>query len=109
MATLHCVDFVENLMIIRSFSGRATCENPIPAAFNARVPSRHDDAAKDRSSAVVGGHFQFFSKLRLALCRRIGPFNWRRSAAMVSAWLILVARINKFPPAGTQLAMALAD
>jgi hypothetical protein len=64
---------------------------------------------KDRSSAVFGGRFQFFSKLRFALCRRIGLFYWRRSAALVCAWLILVARINKFPPAGTQMAMALAD
>jgi hypothetical protein len=83
-------------MIIHSFSVAQPCEPP-------------DDATKDRTSAVIGGRFLFFSKLRFALCRRIGPFNWRRSAAMVSAWLVLVARINKFPPAGTEMAMVFAD
>jgi hypothetical protein len=58
---------------------------------------------------IIAERFHFFSKLRFALCRRIGPFNWRRSAAMVLEWLILLARINKFPPAGTQMAMAFAD
>jgi hypothetical protein len=91
------------------FFGRATCENPTFAAFSARVPSRHDYAAKDRSSAVIGGRFHFSSKLRFALCRRFGRFNWRRSAAMISECLILVTRINKFPQAGTQMAMAFAD
>jgi hypothetical protein len=91
------------------FFGRATCENPTFAACTQRVPSRHDYANNDRNSAVVRGRFHFSSKPRFALCRRFGRFNWRRSAAMVSEWLNLVTRINKFPPAGAQMAMAFAD
>jgi hypothetical protein len=66
------------------------------AGTNTGVLNRSDHARKDRTPAGVGRRFHFFSNMRFALCRRIGPFNLRRSAIMLSVCLVLAERVSKF-------------
>jgi hypothetical protein len=96
-------------MIIRSFSAAQPCENLTFAAFPGGVPSRLPTPRRIEPPLSLAG-VSFSSPNYASRCvEELGRSTGDDPPPWFPAWLVLVARINKFPQAGTQMAMAFAD